>query len=65
MVTVAGAVSRLSLLEMVTVVPLPATVRFSVTVQVVVPDEFKEVETQVTDDTVLTATTGKVTALLT
>ena len=64
-VIVAGSVSRLSLLESATVVPLPDTVKFRVTVQVVVPAEFNDVETQVTEDTVLVADTGNVTELLT
>jgi hypothetical protein len=63
--TVAGKVRRLSLLESETVVPFPDTVRFRVTVQVVVPAEFSDVEVQVTEDTVLVAVTGNVTTLLT
>jgi hypothetical protein len=62
---VAGTVRRLSLLDSETVVPSPDTVRFRVTVQVVVPAEFNDVETHVTEATVLVASTGKVTALLT
>ena len=64
-VTVGGRVRRLSLLESETVVPLPVTVRFSVTAQVVVPAEFNVVDVQLSADTVLVAITGKVTALLT
>ena len=64
-VTVAGTVRSLLLLASPTVALLPVTVSVRVTLQLVVPFEFKEVALHATEATVLVADTGKVTTLLT